>query len=173
MATEQEISPGGRFVRAALPWVIAGAAFAIYALTLNHWLSFNSLGQGNLAQVAKASGWSWQPNLHGPVNWLLTYPFRWLPLKTIPLALNLFAALCAALTLALLARSIALLPHDRTDEQRQKEQGEFSLLSIRSAWLPPVLAALVCGLQLTFWENATAFSTSMTPTPWGAGGEML
>jgi tetratricopeptide (TPR) repeat protein len=28
------------------------------------------------------------------------------------------------------------------------------LLSIPGAWLPPVLAALVCGLQLTFWEHA-------------------
>ena len=28
------------------------------------------------------------------------------------------------------------------------------MLSIRAAWVPPVLAALVCGLQLTFWENA-------------------
>ena len=60
-----------------------------------------------------------------------------------------------------LARSVALLPHDRTHEQRQKEHGEFALLSIPSAWVPPLLAALACGLQLTFWENATSASVEM------------
>ena len=64
------------------------------------------------------------------------------------------------MSLALLARSVALLPHDRTHDQRQKERSEFSLLSIRAAWLPPVLAALVCGLQLTFWENATGCASA-------------
>jgi tetratricopeptide (TPR) repeat protein len=28
-------------------------------------------------------------------------------------------------------------------------------LTTGSAWLPPVLAVLVCGLQMTFWQNAT------------------
>jgi hypothetical protein len=67
---------------------------------------------------------------------------------------NLFAAICASLTLALLARSVVLLPHDRTRDQRQLERSDYSLLTIRAAWLPPLLAALVCGLQLTFWESA-------------------
>src|SRR5262249_44344109 len=31
---------------------------------------------------------------------------------------------------------------------------EYSLLSIRAAWLPPLFAVLVCGLQMSFWENA-------------------
>ena len=30
-----------------------------------------------------------------------------------------------------------------------------------TAWLPPVLAAVTCGLQLTFWENATAGTKPM------------
>src|SRR5262249_11777483 len=72
-------------------------------------------------------------------------------------ALNGFAAGCAALTLVLLARSVALLPHDRTNEQRLREQSEHSFLSIRSAWLPPLFAVLVCGLQLSFWERAVEF----------------
>jgi tetratricopeptide (TPR) repeat protein len=72
---------------------------------------------------------------------------------------------CAVLTLALLARSVALLPHDRTHEQRQKERSPSALLSIGTAWLPPLFAALVLGLQLTFWENATAASAG--------GSEML
>src|SRR2546430_7850328 len=98
MVTEPEISPGRSVVRAVLPWVIAGAALAVYALTLNHGVSFNSLGKGNLGQVARTSGWIWQPDVYGPVNWLVTYPFRWLPPRVVPVALNLLSALCAALT---------------------------------------------------------------------------
>jgi len=72
-----------------------------------------------------------------------------------------FTALCAALTLGLLARSVALMPQDRTRDQRSREASEFSLLSIRLAWAPPAFAALVCGLQLTFWEHAVAITGEM------------
>src|SRR2546425_4659744 len=154
--TEQEVIPKTRFVSIVLPWLIAAGALAIYLITLNRWVSL-----GSLLQAAKLSGWTWQPDLSEPLYWLLTYPLRWLPSNAIPLALNLLSAVCAVLTLALLARSVALLPHDRTHEQRQREHGEFSLLSIRAAWLPPVLAAVICGLQLTFWEHATAASGDM------------
>jgi len=138
------------FVVRTLPWLVAAGALLVYALTLNPWMSL-----ANLPQVGHVAGWTWQPELFSPAYFVATYPLRWLPAKWIPLGLNLFSALCAALTLAQLARSVALLPHDRTHEQREREQSEHSLLTIRSAWLPPILAALVCGLQLTFWENAT------------------
>src|SRR6267143_683381 len=79
------------------------------------------------------------------------------------------------LSLALFVRSIVRQQGDRACQQRQRqygahggeeierqrEHGEFSLLSIPMAWLPPILAAVVCGLQLTFWENATAASSEM------------
>jgi tetratricopeptide (TPR) repeat protein len=42
-----------------------------------------------------------------------------------------------------------------------REKSAFALLSIRTAWLPPLLAVLVCGLQLTFWEHATVGSAEM------------
>jgi hypothetical protein len=142
MTMEPEVRSERKYVRAFLPWVVAAAAVVVYLTTLNRWVSLSSL-----QQVATVSGWTWQPELYGPVFWLVTYPFRWLPAHAIPLALNLFAAVCAALSLALLARSVALLPHDRTHEQRQRETNRFGLLSIPAAWLPPVLAALVCGLQ--------------------------
>jgi hypothetical protein len=41
------------------------------------------------------------------------------------------------------------------------EHSDFSFLTIGSAWLPPVLAVLVCGLQLTFWEQATNWTGEM------------
>src|SRR5258707_534740 len=163
---EHEVRPHRTFVRAGLPWVVAAGALAIYCLTLNHWVSFSSL-----LQTAKVSGATWQPEFYSPLNWLVTYPFRWLPARMIPLALNMFSAVCAAGALAMLARSVALLPHDRTHDQRQKEQSEFSILSIGAAWVPPVLAAIVCGLQFTFWEHATSVA-SLAP-PWGSGCEMF
>ncbi len=153
MTMAHEAIPENRFVAAVLPWFIAGVAVVIYLLTLNHWVSFSSL-----LPVARTSGWIWQPSLTEPLYWLVTYPVRWLPAAAIPVALNLFSAVCAALTLALLARSVALLPHDRTKEQRIREASHGSLLSVPAAWLPPITAAAVCGLQLTFWENATAAS---------------
>ncbi|HTL56249.1 MAG TPA: tetratricopeptide repeat protein [Candidatus Limnocylindrales bacterium] len=156
MGVTREISSEEDFVPALLPWLIAAAALLFYLVTLNHWVSFNSI-----VSVANLSGWTWQPELYGPVYWLLTLPLRLLPAKLIPLAVNLFSAVCAVLTLALLARSVALLPHDRTAQQRMRERSAFALLSIRSAWLPPVLAVLVCGLQLTFWEHATVGSWEM------------
>jgi tetratricopeptide (TPR) repeat protein len=142
--------------RTWLPWLVAGAAFVLYLVTLNHWISL-----GNRIAVERAYGWVWQPDLLNPLFWLVTCPFRWLPAAKIPLALNAFSALCAGLTLAQLARSVMLLPHDRTHGQRLKEQSDFSLLSIRTAWLPPIFAVIVCGLQLTFWEHATAASAEM------------
>jgi tetratricopeptide (TPR) repeat protein len=166
MTSEREVSPEKTFVPALLPWLVAAGALVIYLMTLNRWVSLSSL-----RQVAMVSGWTWEPELHGPLFWLVTFPLRWLPAKLIPLALNLFAAVCAALSLALLARSVALLPHDRTHEQRHQETSRSSLLSIPTAWLPPVLAALVCGLQLTFWEHATAAASA--PPPGGSGCEML
>ncbi len=122
----------------------------VYGCTLNHWVSLF-----NYAAVAKISGWEWQPEIVNPVLFLVTFPFRWLPAAAVPVALNLFSAVSAALTLGLLARSVAILPQDRTPAQRKREHSDFSFLTTRSAWLPPVLAVAVCGLQLTFWEQAT------------------
>src|SRR5206468_10690765 len=107
------------------------------------------------------AGWDWVLPHQAPLFFVLTFPFRWLPAGWQAIALNAFSAVCAALTLALLARSVMLLPHDRTHEQRQRERSEFSLLSIPAAWLPPLFAALVCGLQSTFWEHATAATGEM------------
>src|SRR6266576_5669954 len=156
MTMETESHEGRRLVRRALPWIVAVVALVVYLLTLNHWVSLL-----NLSQVASTAGWKGQSEFFTPVYYLVTLPLRWLPAKWIPLGLNLFSAACAALTLGQLARSVALLPQDRTGEQRERERGEFSLLSIPLAWLPPVMAVLVCGLQLTFWEHGTNGTSEM------------
>ncbi len=144
------------FVSATLPWLVAGAALIVYLLTFNSWISLD-----NVNEVAAASGWIPQDQIYSPVFFTVTFPFHWLPAQWVPLAYNLFSVICAVLTFALLARSIALLPHDRTREERMRERSEFSLLTIGPAWIPPVLATIVCGLQLTFWEDATGGAPGM------------
>src|SRR3954466_5752595 len=129
MAIEPESNPEPKFVRVLLPWIMAAATFGLYVLTLNHWVSI-----GNLQSVTTVAGYSWFPEVSAPVSFLLTLPVRILPGKFIPLALNLFAALCAALSLGLLARSVVLLPHDRTHEQRERHRTPPWLLSIPTAW---------------------------------------
>jgi len=156
MPTEKRTDPRKNFTPRYLPWLLAIAAFIVYCLTLQHRVSLY-----NLTDVARVCGWNWKPQIYSPITFLVLLPFRLLPASAVPLALNFFSVLCASLTLALLARSVALLPQDRTDDQRKREKSDFSFLTIRSAWLPPVLAVAVCGLQLTFWEHATNFSGEM------------
>ena len=156
MTTQTRTDPRKKFAPRLLPWLLTVATFAFYWFTLNRWVSLF-----NLSQVAGISGWTWQPEIVSPILFLVTQPFRWLPAPQIPLGLNVFSAVCAALTLGLLARSVALLPHDRTDAQRKREHSDFSFLTTGSAWLPPVLAVLVCGLQMTFWQNATNYTGEM------------
>ncbi len=145
------------------PWIVAVAGLLLYGVTVNHWVTF-----GSLTVVAKITGWDWHP---GPLPWrtnaiaplwlVATFPFRLLPVNWRPMGLNLFSAVCAALTLAALARSVRLLPHDRTREQRQRERGPFALLSVRCTFLPAALAVFALGLQLTFWENAISATGEM------------
>ncbi len=150
------------FATRFLPWIIASGILVVYLFTLNHWVTLKSL-----PIVAKIARWDWhpgnlewRPSTFAPLHFLVTYPFRWLSGSAQFLALNFFSALCAAMTLGLLARSVALLPHDRTREQRQRESGKFSL-SIPHAWFPPLAAVLICGMQLTFWENAVVATGEM------------
>lgn len=123
---------------------------AVYLLTLNRWVSML-----DLPIVARESGWIWVPNLNNAVYYFFTFPLRLLPSSDVPIALNIFSALCATATLWLLTRSVGLLPHDRTEAQAARERNDFGLLTLKSAWFPPVLAAALCALQLTFWTLAT------------------
>lgn len=140
------------FAGRQLPWIIAAVAAIVYLATLNHWVTIASL-----PVVAKVTGWDWWSlDLQGPLFHIATLPIRLAPSSWQPILLNIFSALCAAGALGLLARSVQLLPHDRTHEQRQRERSEYSLLSIPLAWIPPVFAVLAVGFQLTFWEHSTA-----------------
>ncbi len=156
MTVERSRARRGRFAATGLPWLVAAGAFLVYSGTLNHWVSLASL-----QTVARTAGWMWQPQLQEPLSFLVLFPFRFVPEAWAPLALNILAAGCAACVLLLLARSVALLPQDRTREQRWREESADSTLSIPLAWMPPLLAVLACGLQLTFWEAATSATGDM------------
>lgn len=149
MDTSERLLPG--FVQRRLPWIVTASALVLYLVTLSHWVRLNSL-----PLVARVAGWDWTPTLEAPLYFVITYPVRWMPGPAQPVLLNILAAVFGALSLGLLARSVALLPFDRTREARQRERGEHGLLGIPLAWVGPVFAVLLCGLQLTFWEHATA-----------------
>jgi tetratricopeptide (TPR) repeat protein len=144
------------FVRSKLPWIAGAGTLVVFLLTLNHWVSLRSL-----RMAASIAGWEMELPMQWPLFFTITYPFRFLPGGIQPIALNLFTALCAALTVALLARSVALLPQDRTHEQRIRERSEFSFLTIPFAWAPVILACGALAFQLTFWEHATSITGEM------------
>ncbi|MEI7532891.1 MAG: DUF2723 domain-containing protein [Verrucomicrobiae bacterium] len=153
MAKNHSTDPRKHFAPRFVPWLLAAAMLGFYAFTLNHWVTL-----ANIVPVAKVSGFLWQPEFYNPLLFLFTYPFRWLPTAAIPLALNLFSAVCAAAALGLLARSVALLPHDRTEMERTRERSDFAFLTTGSAWFPPTLAAVMLGLEFGFWQHATSFT---------------
>lgn len=149
---EQQANSRCDFNEHKLPWIVAAAALVLYLATLNHWVTVASIGV-----VAKVAHWDWWSlNLQAPLFYIITYPTRFLPTSLQLLALNVFSAACGAAALGLLARSVAMLPHDRTRDQRIREQSEYSLLSIKGSWIPPVLATAAFALQLTMWEHSTA-----------------
>jgi tetratricopeptide (TPR) repeat protein len=149
-------SPSAHFVISVLPWLLAGGMLLVYVRTLDYRVSLE-----NLRPIARLTGIDWVADISAPVTYAVTYPIHWLPAAAIPFAANFFTACCAALTLMLLARSVALLPQDRTRAQRQRNPDRHGLLGTGNAWLPPTLAVLVCGLQLSFWENAIAMTGEM------------
>ncbi len=144
------------FTHRFLPWVLGAIVLLLYIVTLNGWVTLPTL-----TLTSQLKGWDLRAVYSQPVHYLLTWPIRLLPGTAEILGLNIFSALCGALTIALLARSVSLLPQDRTRDQRQRETSELSLLSMPLKWVPPVFAGLLLALQSTFWENATAPSSEM------------
>ena len=144
------------FARDIMPWLVGAGALAVYLLTLNRWINLQ-----NLPLVVRADGWDWQQMLSQPLLYLILQPFRLLPQVWVPPALNSFTAVCAALTLLNLARTVALLSHNRVEAQRRLVPDEAGLLTQRNAWVPVALAAAALGLQLSFWEHSIAASGEM------------
>ena len=149
-------NPLKSFAATRLPWAVALGSLVLYLTTLHSWISFASL-----PAVSDVGGWNDLSQSVAPLLYLLTIPLKLLPASMVPMAMNVLAAVFGALTLAMLARSVVLLPHDRTKEQRQREQSAHSLLSLQSNWMPALFAAMVCGLQLSFWQHATAGTGEM------------
>ncbi len=153
MPKENQSDPTKHFAPRILPWLLGAAMLAVYLLTLNHWVSL-----ANILPVSVVSGFIWEPDYYNPLLFLATLPFRLISTASIPLALNIFSAVCAALTLVLLARSVAILPHDRTEVERVRERSDFAYLTTGSAWFPPLLAVGLLGVQFGFWQQATNFT---------------
>ena len=144
------------FVQRILPWVIGMVTLVFFLMTMSHSVTVSSL-----PVVGKITGWDWSPSVQAPIFYVLTLPINFISNASQPLAINILTVILAALVLFNLAKSVSLLPHDRTRDQRIREQNDFSLLSSPIAWIPPVFAALVCGLQLSFWEHATSATGEM------------
>jgi hypothetical protein len=162
-ANEKTVGPPVKRPILLSPWLAALAALALYGLTLHPWVTF-----GSLPFASAITGWDWhpgplpwRPNPQYPLFFILTLPLRLLPAAWRVLGWNVFTAVCAALTLAILVRSVRLLSHDRTKEQRLREGGEYALLSVRAAFLPAAFAALLLAGQMTFWQNAVAGTGEM------------
>ena len=139
------------FVAKKLPWTIGVVAILLYLITASHWVTL-----GSLENISRVADWNPLPTPARPLAWSLFAAFNLLPEAWIPLAANLFTAIIATLILALLARCVALLRYDVLPEGDVRKGSQVGLLTLKSAWMPPVLAVLICGLQLRFWEHATA-----------------
>ena len=139
-----------------LPFLTGLSALLIYATTLSRGLALS-----HLALVAQLAGWDATPVTSQPLLWLLTAPLRWLPPAELPLAIDLSSAILAALVLGLLTRSVQLLPINRLHVQRMFLTNQTGRFRRPEAWLPPVLAAVVCGLFYSFWREATAGTGQM------------
>jgi hypothetical protein len=113
MTNGKEKTDRSSFTQTWLPWLLGIAALVLLLGTLNHSLSFLPDWMTMLSYVrlptapagARVADWFWFPDIVAPVFYFVTYPIRWMPEKMIPLALNVFSAVCATLSLVQLARS--------------------------------------------------------------------
>jgi tetratricopeptide (TPR) repeat protein len=149
-------TPQRSFVRTVLPWLVGAVMLMVYLITLDKVVTVQSV-----LPLARASGAEWHPVYTSPLSWLVTLPVRWLPANAQLIGLNFVGALCAAMSLVLLARCVSILPHNRTPFQRARLVAGNSLLNIRLAWVPVLFAVLMCGLQRTFWEHAIIWRGEM------------
>jgi len=129
-----------------VPLQVTLVALVLYTLTVSRGVTLNSL-----PLTAKVAGWDSLPMTSQPLLWLLTLPLRLLPAGWAAPALNEFAAVCGALVLGLLARSLEMMDWDRP----------LALLGRRLRKLPIVLGCGVCGLEFNFWQESAAATGEM------------
>src|SRR5262245_20687021 len=128
------------------PVQLALGTLGLFVLTLNWSVTWNSL-----PLAAKIAGWDWQPMASQPLAWLLTLPLRALPAGWVPVALNLLSAVCAAVVIGILARTIELLRWRRPLEPEVRWRDK----------LPGFVAGALCALEFSFWQDATAATGEM------------
>ena len=135
----------------SLPKFVGWAAFAFYLITLAHGVTMD-----NLQWTSRVADWDRQPLVGQPVLWLFTLPLRWLPAEWAPVLLNIFSAWCGAWVLQLLARSVQILPQNRTPVQRIFLAEPRGVYQGAENWAPAILAAVLCGLEFNFWQQSVA-----------------
>ena len=121
-----------------LPLLVAVLALVVYFCTMGGSVTLNSL-----PLVSRLAGWDNSPMVGQPLLWLVTLPLKVLPAGWVGLAVKLFSAALAAGILALLTRTIQLLPWDYP----------WDAASRLAKALPVLTAGAVCGLEFSFWRR--------------------
>jgi hypothetical protein len=155
MATEKSIDPiREKICSALLPWLLAAAMLAIYCADAEPWVSvFNLMPPWPKRPAGLAAGnlQSADVPVHLSVSLAAAGANSRRPeyfLRRVRGADAGFAGAVGGACCRMTARKCSAT----------RERSDFAYLTTRSAWLPPVLAVLVCGLQFTFWEHATNFT---------------
>lgn len=134
-----------------LPWILGAIFVVLYILTLNKWIAVDTLGI-----VAPIVGWDfWSLQLQNPIYRLITTPFRYFPSSSAIIGLNFFNTILATFTIIWLARSVMLLPQDRSTDQRVRNDDPDGLYISKFACIPPIIACISLGLLFNFWQGAT------------------
>ena len=134
-----------------LPWILGLVFFAIYFISLNYWVSVDTL-----SVLAPVMGWDfWSLQMNHPIFQLIMLPFSMLPERLAIIGINLLGAFLASMTLVWLARSVMLLPQDRFYDQSIRNDDPDGIYEGKFFWLPPVLAVCSLGLLFNFWVGAT------------------
>ncbi|MGA3268436.1 MAG: DUF2723 domain-containing protein [Verrucomicrobiota bacterium] len=141
-----------------LPLYVALAALVLYAGTMGGGLTLNGL-----PLASKLAGWADIPMVGQPLLWLLTLPLRGLPAAWVPLMLKLLAAALAAAILGLLTRTVQMLPWERPWDNASR----------LACALPGLTACAVCGLDFSFWQEATSTCGDLLDLLLLAGGLWL
>lgn len=126
--------------------VIALIALAVYVLTL----SPGAYPGESAGLIAYHTGLDPFDTLLQPVWGVLIRLLALLPLPNLAVSLNLFSALCAALSVGLLFRLTSSIPHDKTPEE---SRASFS--ATRAQLLSGIAAALFFAFSIPFWTVAT------------------